>query len=188
MSTWKTTRGASGCAIGSTECWKTWNPLNPLSGLPSWLSLAVIPAETARQRAKIEEHDQELAARAAYQMLCGEFDGLTSQEWKTRKEDQLTLRRRLYRLVLEPHRRWSAGFSCLCFAWVGAPMAIWLRKSDFLTVFFLCFLPILIVWYPLFYFGLDRAKCGVLPPYAVWLGNLILLAVGIWLLRKVLRY
>ncbi len=157
-------------------------------GLPSWLSLAVIPGETTRQRDRIERHDQELAAMAAYQMLCGDFDELTSTKWKVRSESRVNLKNRLYRLVLEPHRRWSAGFSCLCFAWVGAPMAIRLRKSDFLTVFFLCFLPILVVYYPLLIYGIEGSKNGTIPPQAVWTGNILLLCWGTWLLRRVIRY
>ena len=33
--------------------------------------------------------------------------------------------------------------------------------------------------------GIDRAKNGAWPPYSVWLGNLVLLAVGLALLRRV---
>jgi len=36
-------------------------------------------------------------------------------------------------------------------------------------------------------YGLDRAKCGALPPYSIWLGNLVLLAGGSWLVYRVLR-
>jgi len=97
-------------------------------------------------------------------------------------------RRHLYRLLTEPHRRWSAGFSCLCFVWVGAPMAIRLRHREFLTSFFLCFLPVLVVYYPLLMLGIDGAKHGTVPPATVWAGNLLLIAWGAWLLRRVLRY
>jgi lipopolysaccharide export system permease protein len=52
----------------------------------------------------------------------------------------------------------------------------------------LCFVPILIVYYPLLAYGVDRAKSGSVPPYTVWLGNVILAGVGAWMTRKVLRY
>jgi lipopolysaccharide export system permease protein len=158
------------------------------SSSPSTQSLAVIPEATAEQRAKLEQHDQELAARAAYQMLCGDFDGLTSGEWKTRIAARQKDQNRLYRLLLEPHRRCAAGFSCFCFAFVGAPMAIRLKKSDFLTVFFLCFLPILIAYYPLMIYGIDGAKSGNIPAQGVWAGNVLLLVWGVWLMRRVIRY
>jgi lipopolysaccharide export system permease protein len=67
-------------------------------------------------------------------------------------------------------------------------MAIRMRNADMLTSFFLCFLPILLVYYPLLMYGLDRAKAGEINPYVVWLANAILLLWGLWLLRRVLRY
>ncbi|NLE37383.1 MAG: YjgP/YjgQ family permease [Pirellulaceae bacterium] len=155
---------------------------------PSQLELRVIPAEIVRQKAKIEQREKDLAAKAACQMLTGDLGALTGNEWEIHSRLLRIDRERLCRLRAEPHRRWSAGFSCLCFAWVGAPLAIRLRNRDVLTSFFLCFLPILIVYYPLLVFGVDAAKVGRLPPWSVWLGNLLLIAWGFYLLRKVIRY
>ena len=50
------------------------------------------------------------------------------------------------------------------------------------------FLPILIFYYPLLVLGVDYAKVGVVPPYTVWIGNLVLGLVGIGLMRKIIRY
>ena len=155
---------------------------------PSWLSLKQIAEQTEPHRAAIEQYKQELAARAAYQMLGGDFDGLTSREWETRTAELGGLWAHYYRLRTEPHRRWSAGFSCLSFVWIGVPMAIRRRNRDFFTSFFLCFLPILIVYYPMLMYGVDGAKNGTIPPYAVWTGNLLLLGWGTYMLRKVIRY
>jgi len=88
---------------------------------------------------------------------------------------------------MEPWRRWANGFSCLCFVLVGAPMAIRMRNADFLTSFFLCFLPILLVYYPVFMLGVSRVKSGSLPPPAVWMGNVLVALWGLWLLRSVIR-
>jgi lipopolysaccharide export system permease protein len=94
----------------------------------------------------------------------------------------------LHRLRTEPWRRWSSGFSCLCFVLVGAPLAIRKRTSDLMTTFGLCFGPILLLYYPFFAYGLDRAKSGELPPYTVWVANLVLATLGLWLIKKVVRY
>ena len=67
-------------------------------------------------------------------------------------------------------------------------MAIRMRNADVLTSFALCFFPILIAYYPLLMFGVDRAKAGEIDPRAVWLANVILAGWGLWLLRRVLRY
>ena len=155
---------------------------------PSSLPLCVIPGERDRQRGEIEQREQELAAAAAFQMLSGDFDALLSPEWKTRLRVLRNEQSRLHRLRAEPFRRWAAGFSCLFFTFVGAPMAIWLRNRDSLTSFFLCFAPILIVYYPAMMYMVDAAKEGRFPPFTVWTANLILLIWGTYLFRKVFRY
>jgi len=155
---------------------------------PSHMQLYRISAAKQEQRERIERCEQSLAAEAAYQMLTGDFQGLTDARWHQQLNDLEAERRRMHRLETEPFRRWASGFSCLAFVIVGIPLAIRLKNADFMTTFGICFLPILILYYPLFAFGLDRAKLGALPPYFVWLGNLVCLAIGAWQLGKVARY
>ena len=66
-------------------------------------------------------------------------------------------------------------------------MAIRLRRSDFLTSFFVCFLPILIIYYPALMGAIDASKGGSSPLW-LWAGNGLLLVWGAWLLRRVIRY
>jgi lipopolysaccharide export system permease protein len=159
-----------------------------LSEGPSECALRNIPREKVQQREKIHSLRQSLAVKAAYQMMTGDFAGLTGGEWLTNRHLLRQAEIRLTRFHTEPWRRWANGFSCFFFVLVGAPLAIRLRTADVWSSFGVCFLPILCAYYPLMMYGVDRAKIGALPPYAVWLGNVILLAVGCWLLRKVIRY
>jgi lipopolysaccharide export system permease protein len=92
------------------------------------------------------------------------------------------------KMAVEPPRRWATGFCCFFFVWLGAPMAIWMRKSDFFASFFACFVPILILYFPLLMFGLDQAKSGSLPPMCVWTANGALGLIGLWFLRQIHRY
>lgn len=158
------------------------------SGKPSWLPLSRIDSEVESTEQAIETYRSDIATIAAWQMLSGDMDTLTGATWNRYHGTLAGMQKHLHKLRTEPYRRWSAGFSCLCFVWIGAPMAIWLRKCDFLQSFFVCFAPILIVYYPLLMFGIDRAKDGALHPSCVWAGNLILLLWGAWMLRRVLRY
>ena len=155
---------------------------------PSNMSMRHIPAQIAKQKESIERAKQLLAAKAAYRMMSGEFADLGGAAWSSQADSVKSLKSTLYKLETEPPRRWANGFSCLCFALVGVPLAIRLRNSDVLTSFFLCFLPILLIYYPLMLFGLDRSKAGAIPPMTVWVANLILVLWGLWLLRKVMRY
>jgi lipopolysaccharide export system permease protein len=158
------------------------------SGLPTQMSLAAVYQRLPEKLEFIRRLEEVLAAKAAYQMLTGNFDNLAGDEWMGVGSQLSFAREMLHRFRAEPQRRYAGGFSCLCFVWVGIPMAIRLRNSDMLSSFFVCFLPILLVYYPLFSWSLDGAKVGNLHPAFLWLGNGVLALWGAWLMRRVLRY
>lgn len=155
---------------------------------PSEIAMREIPAEVEKQKEWIDSLEKQMVVQATSGLITGNFDDLSGRSWQSLEWQLNDAKYRLAKLFAEPHRRWSAGFSCLCFAWIGAPMAIRLRNRDMLTSFFLCFMPILIVYYPLLAMSINGAKDGRFPPSAVWLGNLLLIAWGAYLLRKVVRY
>jgi lipopolysaccharide export system permease protein len=157
-------------------------------GSPAHLPLSQIAGETAAQRERISELEQSLAAEMALALVTGELNELRESVWKQRRNQLSTARVRLYRLQTEPWRRWAAGFSSLAFVMVGAPLAILLRKSDVMTTFGRVFLPILLIYYPVFMGCFDRAKVGALPACTVWSANLALAGIGLVLLRRVIRY
>jgi lipopolysaccharide export system permease protein len=155
---------------------------------PSDLPMYAIPEEIAHQRSYIRLVDQQLAAKAAQQMISGDFAGLTAGSWNSDQKQAVEANQRLYRLQMEPYRRWANGFSCLCFVVLGAPLAIRMRNADFLTSFFMCFLPILIFYYPLMAFGVSQAKSGTFPSWGVWAGNVILVVIGWRITKQIIRY
>lgn len=159
-----------------------------MTHVPSRMPLYRIPEELENVPRELEEMRQRRAAKAALAMLEGDLAALTGPEAQVELATIASREGMVYRLETEPPRRWASGFSCLCFALVGAPMAIWRRNASFLSSFFSCFGPILVVYYPFLMFGVKQAKSGALDPAVVWLGNLVLLAAGIWLMRRVLRY
>ena len=155
---------------------------------PSDYAMRALGPERHSQRAEIGALERTLAAEAAYQMLTGDVASLANDAWDERRAELTRKRYRLNRLRTEPWRRWANGFSCFFFVMVGVPLSVRRRNSDFMTSFFLSFVPILLVYYPAMMYGVDRAKEGALPQYAVWTGNVICCVCGIWLLRRVLRY
>lgn len=151
------------------------------------LALRDLRPESVEQGYYIDHLQSSLAAEAAYHMLSGDLVGLSDRRWKQLSKKLASAQYRLNRLHTEPWRRWANGFSCFFFVMVGAPLSIRLRNSDFVTSFFLSFLPILVAYYPAMAYGVDRAKEGALPQCAVWTGNLICLLWGGWLIRKVVK-
>ena len=151
---------------------------------PSTYALSEITPAIKEQEETLQRVRQANIAQTAFGMLTGDFDSLSNAAWKPREKEIEAAKTRLYRLHTEPWRRWANGFSCLCFVLVGIPVSIRMRFSEFIASFFICFLPILLVYYPLLAVSVDKAKDGFFPPQAVWLGNIVLAAAGIWLLRR----
>jgi lipopolysaccharide export system permease protein len=152
------------------------------------LPMSQVDGEVALSLARIEKLQQKLAFLAAEQMATGDFAALSDPGWATDEGLIAGERVRMYHLQIEPARRWANGFSCLFFVLIGAPAGILLRNSDFLNSFFACFLPILLIYYPLLYLGVNEAKLGLLSSWSVWIGNVVLAICGTWLLRRVQRY
>jgi lipopolysaccharide export system permease protein len=158
------------------------------TGSPQQLPMSRISGEIELQREEILRLKQSLAAEAGFELLSGDLDALSSSLWESKRQTLIDAESRLNRLHTEPWRRWASGFSCLAFVMLGAPLAIRFRNSDYVSTFGMCFLPILVGYYPLLMYGIDQAKSGNLPPYSVWLANVICGGVGLFFLRRVVRY
>jgi lipopolysaccharide export system permease protein len=155
---------------------------------PSNLSLGELPVAIREGELKSQQLREGTTAQASFAMLTGEFFLLAQQNWKWHEREIEGVEQRLCRLHLEPWRRWANGFSCLGFVLVGVPVAIWLRFSEFLATFFLCFAPILRVYYTMMVVSVSQSKDGTFPPQSVWVGNIVLAIVGFLLLRRVNRH
>jgi len=88
----------------------------------------------------------------------------------------------------EIHMRPALAFGCLCFVLVGCPVGIWLSKSDYLSAFITCFLPIVVIYYPLMLCGSNFAKEGKLhPAIDCWAANGAMGLIALGLFRRLLR-
>ncbi len=103
---------------------------------------------------------------------------------------QIRLRRQwLYSLEGEMHMRPALALGCLCFVLVGCPVGIWFSRSDYLSAFITCFLPIVVFYYPLLLCGINAGKNGSVPPeFSVWAANGLLGVCGVGLFRKLLKH
>lgn len=154
---------------------------------PSNYALAEIGREQDAADARVEALRRGQTHERLLAMATGDFERLSYASWDPAERSIAGESYRRLRLSVEPYRRWANGFSCLSFVMVGVPMAIWRQKGEFLASFFLCFLPILLVYYPLLMVSVDHAKAGDVPPVVVWLGNAVLAAWGLWMMRRVVR-
>ena len=94
---------------------------------------------------------------------------------------------RLYRLQAEAQRRLANGFAVFAFAVIGIPISIRQRSADNMSVFFTCFAPIALIYYPLLAAGEEIARRGIWPPLSVWLASAVLTMIGAVLMHKLVK-
>ncbi|MBM3996371.1 MAG: LptF/LptG family permease [Planctomycetes bacterium] len=94
----------------------------------------------------------------------------------------------IFSIHAERAMRPSLAFGCLCFALVGCPVGIWFSKSDYLSAFITCFLPIVIVYYPMLFCMNDLGRNGKLPAWLVIpAADVLVLLSGFVLLHRLSR-
>lgn len=158
-----------------------------VDGGASHLSMRYISEETDKQQRAADSQTGRWEAATAAGLCLANFETVAGPDAKSQQSTIENLQRRVFRLKTEPWRRWATGFSCFFFVLVGAPLAIRMRNADLWTSFGLCFVPILLVYYPLLAIAVDRAKAGEWPAFSVWLGNFVLMIVGLYMLRGIAR-
>ena len=154
---------------------------------PSDFPMRSISNEVRLQRSVNDSMQELLAARAGMALAIGRYEWLNDAQSQSWNYQVLLGTERINVLRMEPWRRWASGFSCFFFVWLGIPLAMWMKSADYWTSFGTCFLPTVLMYYPVFTIGLKHARDGSWTPAAVWLGNLALLIVGMWWMRRVHR-
>lgn len=152
---------------------------------PADMGLDEVFEQIEENKASIDKIRRSIAAQKAFAACLGLPDQSSPSPLNRAKGGH---NKQIERLNAEPPRRWATGFSCLFFIWIGAPLAIWMRKTDIFSSFFACFCPILLLYYPLLMFGMQGAKKGTLIPEFVWIANICIGIVGLWFLRRIQRY
>ena len=131
------------------------------------------------------QRDQE----AAMLMLTGDFQQLGSEQIREYAGFEKLASHRNRKLNTEIHSRYAMAGSCLFFVFLGGPFAILQARRQFITSFIMCFLPILLMYYPVTFLMVNLGKSGsVDPSWAMWIPNLVLALVGIVVLRKVVKH
>ena len=95
----------------------------------------------------------------------------------------------IIKIETEVQMRLAMAWGSLFFVVLGAPVGILFARRDFLSAFISCFMPIILVYYPLMLFGMNLGKEGVVHPMTVWTGNGVLWAAAwFWALPPVIKH
>jgi lipopolysaccharide export system permease protein len=155
------------------------------SARPSQFAMKQIPAEVDKHSKVNDRIKESMAIQVSMGLGMGRYNLLSEASLQSMIVQIDENKKRLIRLELEPYRRWSFGFACFFFVWIGVPFAILNKSADYAWTFGMCFIPIMLI--PLFGLALDRAKDGAWPASTLWIGNGFLFIVGTWLRHRVVN-
>lgn len=155
---------------------------------PRHLNIGEIGDRMDSIRGDLGAYVRERDLRAAVALTLGDLDRLAAVEyWGDAVEGPLE--DELRKLDTEIHSRLAMSASCFFFVLIGGPFAMLQARRQFLTSFIMCFVPILVVYYPLVLGMMNLCKNGQADPaWAMWIANGLLLIAGLVILRKVLRH
>ena len=91
----------------------------------------------------------------------------------------------------ETEKQMRIALACGSFFFVllGAPVGILFAKGDFLSAFITCFVPIIVLYYPLTLLAVNLGKDGILnPTIALWGGNTLLAILAGFVLPPIIRH
>ena len=166
-----------------------------VSGKEARLRISALTWDDLPERiaAMAAERDELIARRDAQQ---AEADRTPDPNLRTIAQNDVkqykfqidTKTRQVRNLQAEVYARPALAVSCLVFALIGCPVGIWANRADYLSTFVICFLPTLVVYYPLLLAGSDMGKTGRIPlALGCWMADIIMGAVGLVLTWRLLR-
>ena len=148
------------------------------------LQEGIVQAQVDQERLAAEKNIE-----ATLLLLTGDFQQLAGDELQSLDNLLRQATREERRFRSEIHNRFSMSASCWFFAFLGGPFSMLQARRQFITSFIICFLPILIVYYPTMFLMINLCKTGTLAPWwAMWVPNLIIGTAGFIVLRKVVQH
>jgi lipopolysaccharide export system permease protein len=137
--------------------------------------------------ARMQELDTFRALRAAQKSPPsppGELNQVLRDVDNIKHVEQLKLNALNCELQMRP----ALSCGCLFFVLVGCPVGVWFSRSDYLSAFITCFLPIVVLYYPIQLCTTGLAKDGKLhPALALWAADTAMAVIAVVLFRRLLK-
>lgn len=155
---------------------------------PRHLSIRQISEKLDSTADRIEQMSRRRTVDTAFTLTLGDFNRFHQHQFAVYADRLHNARSEFARFHTELHGRFALACSCFFFVLVGTPFSILRARRQFLTSFFLVFLPIVIGYYPIVLLMMNLAKTGdVNPAWAMWIGNALLCVAACFVLRAALR-
>lgn len=149
---------------------------------------AELTSEQATLRKKIDQERARQAVAATMWIASGRFGRVSWPAVGEAFKDYPYWKKKIDEYETEKNLRAALAAGTILFVWIGAPVGILFARRDFLSAFITCFLPIIVLYYPLTLAGVNLAKEGATPYQVVFAGNLVLAVVGGIVVLKVRRH
>jgi lipopolysaccharide export system permease protein len=148
-----------------------------------------IIVELFANRLKLKMERRRQAIRVGLGFASGQIDRIDWGEVQQAFLQQSAWKSRCDELETEQQLRFSMALGSLLFVILGAPVGILFAKRDFLSAFMTCFMPIILLYYPLMLFGINTSKEGLMPPVvSLWIGNVLLAVLAGFALPPVMKH
>jgi lipopolysaccharide export system permease protein len=176
-------------AVVDSKIWPVELPQDFLGSTNKIRAMDMTWSELFEYRDKYEKEKAEIEARIdAHQAKQNLNPAGQDDELRNLYNERRYRTEQLDSIYSEFHMRPALALGCLCFALVGCPVGIWFSKSDYLSAFITCFLPIVIVYYPLMFCMYDMGRAGKVPPWmGIYNADLLMLMAGVVLFRRLAR-
>ena len=154
---------------------------------PSDLTWAEIKLKQIEIQVKIDETLAGIAAAEA-----GNLPNHAPENWPRHRKDlyylHAFLSSTLFQLNAELQMRPALAAGCFFFVLIGCPVGIWFSRSDYLSAFMTCFLPIVFLYYPLLLCGTNLGKEGrYIPELCIWAADGVMGLFGLLFYWRLLR-
>jgi lipopolysaccharide export system permease protein len=125
-----------------------------------------------RRRLRTERPMQ--AMTAALLIASGRMERVEWGKVRAAHFEHVYWEQKIKELETEKHLRVALAASVLFFVLLGAPVGVLFARRDFLSAFMTCFVPILVLYYPLVMMGINLGKEGIVGPWVVFGGDFVL--------------
>lgn len=150
---------------------------------------AELAAEKAKFQNLLDTVQKRLSIETALSFGSGRLDRVRWGPIQHSFADCQFWSRRRNECETELQLRFALAFGSLFFVLLGAPVGIRFARRDFLSAFITCFIPIILIYYPLMLLGVNLSREGVYPPVVVlWIPNLVLVGLFVWVTPPVIRH
>lgn len=150
------------------------------------LPLTLAPAEPIALSTLLKHQNKVDELKAMLRQA--ELDHEQGPVWDSLREQLNVARKGLATAETSFHYKWANASSCLFLALLAAPVSMLLRLTDYVTNFFICFVPVILIYQPLQRAPVHLAEAGIVPGFSVWFADVVIFVIGGYLLRRIVRH